>query len=130
MTPIPTAAIRARKPRRTARGPKPRALADSATEIINEISGVIDVDPTKKPSAQQTATPTSNVEISALSSPASNGDSARFDQHLRDCVECEQGGSRDGRLCLIGTLLTRPRDLRTRARAPRLRALGPAPSAS
>jgi hypothetical protein len=58
-------------------------------------------------------------------SPASNGDTARFHRHVRDCAECEQGGSRDGRLCLIGTLLTRPRDLRIRARAPRLRALRP-----
>jgi hypothetical protein len=125
-TSIPIAATRGRKPRRTARGPKSPALADSATEIINQISTVIDGDdPAKKPSAEQTATPTSNAEISTLSLPASNRDTARFHQHVRDCPECEQGGSRDGRLCPTGTLLARPRDLRIRARAPKLPALGP-----
>jgi len=120
-TSIPIAATRGRTPRRTARGPKSPALADSAPPIITEISGVIGADdPTKKPSAEQTATPTSNAEISALSLPASNRDTVRFHQHVRDCGECEQGGSRDGRLCLMGTLLARPRDLRIRARAPRM----------
>jgi hypothetical protein len=120
-TSIPIAATRGRKPHRTVRGPKPPALADSATAILSKISGVIDADdPTKKPSAEQTATPTSSAEISALSLPASDHDTARFHQHVRDCRECEQGGSRDGRLCLMGTLLARPRDLRIRARAPRM----------
>jgi hypothetical protein len=82
-------------------------------------------DPAKKLSAEQTATSTSNAEISTLSSPASIGETARFHQHVSDCPECEQGNWRDGRLCLIGMLLTRQRDLRIRARAPRLRALGP-----
>ena len=85
-TAIPIGSTRRRKPRRTARRPKPPALADSAPAIINEIPGVI----------------------------------ARFHRHVRDCAECEQGGSRDGRLCLIGSLLARPRDLRIRARAPRM----------
>jgi hypothetical protein len=126
MTPNPTEATRRRKPRRKAREPKPPALADSATAVLSKISGVIDADdPTKKPSAEQTATPTSSAEISARSLPASNRDTARFHQHLRDCAECEQGGSRDGRLCLTGTLLAHPRDVRISARAPRLRALGP-----
>ncbi len=121
MTPIPTVAIRGRKPRRNARGPKPPALTDSATAIINEISDVIDADdPTKKPSAEQTATPTSNAEIGALSSPASNGDTARFHQHLRNCAECDGSVTRNGRLCLTAMLLARPRDLRIRARAPRM----------
>lgn len=124
-TSIPIGSTRGRKPRRKAREPKPPALADSAT-IIAKISGVIDTDdPTKKPNAEQTATPTSNAEIGARSLPASNRDTARFHQHLRDCAECEQGGSRDGRLCLTGTLLAHPRDVRISARAPRLRALGP-----
>jgi hypothetical protein len=118
---IPIAASRARKPRRAARRPKSPALADSAAEIIREISGVNDADdPTKKPGAEQTATPTSNAEISAVLSPASNGDTARFHRHVRDCAECEHGDWRDGRLCPIGTLLARPRDLRIRARAPRM----------
>ncbi len=129
-TSIPIAATRGRKPRRTARGLKPPALADSATAIITEISGVIDAaDPTKKPSAEQAATPMSNAEMSALSAPASNGDAARFHQHVRECPECEQGNWRDGRLCPIGTLLARPLDLRIRARAPKLRALGSDPKA-
>jgi len=122
---IPSASTRGRKPRRKARGPKPPALADSATNRA-KISGVIDTgEPNKKPNAEQKATPTSNTESGTLSSPASNRDTARFDQHVRDCPECEQGGSPDGRLCPTGTLLARPRDLRIRARAPRLRALGP-----
>jgi hypothetical protein len=120
-TSIPIAATRVRKPRRTARRPKPPALADSATAIITKISGVIDADdPTKKRSAEQTATPTSNAEISALSLPASNRDTARFHQHVHDCPECERAGSRDGRLCLTGTLLAHPRDVRISARAPRM----------
>jgi hypothetical protein len=120
-TSVPIALTRGRKHRRPARGPKPPALADSATEIIGEISGVNDADdPTKKPGAEQTATPTSNAEISAVLSPASNGDTARFHRHVRDCAECEHGDWRDGRLCPIGTLLARPRDLRIRARAPRM----------
>jgi hypothetical protein len=105
-----------RKPRRTARGPKPPALADSAT------SGVIDTDdPTKKPNAEEKGTPTSNAEISVLSSPSKIGDTERFHQHVHDCPECERGGGRDGRLCPIGALLARPPDLRLRARAPKLR---------
>jgi hypothetical protein len=52
-------------------------------------------------------------------------DKAVFYLHLSDCSECERAGSRDGRLCLTGTLLAHPRDLRIRARAPRLRAFGP-----
>jgi hypothetical protein len=125
-TAISIGSTRRRKPRRTARGPKPPALADSAT-IIAKISGVIDTDdPTKKPNAEQKGTPTSNAEISVLSLPASNRDTARFDQHVRDCPECEQGGSPDGRLCPTGTLLARPRDLRIRARAPKLQARRPA----
>jgi hypothetical protein len=125
-TSIPIAVTRGRKPRRTARVPKSPALPDSATEIINQIATVIDGDdPAKKLSAAQTATSTSNAEIITLSSPASIGETARFHQHVRDCPECEQGNWRDGRLCLIGMLLTRQRDLRIRARAPRLRALGP-----
>jgi hypothetical protein len=56
-------------------------------------------------------------------------DTAPFHHHIRDCPECEQGSGRDGRLCLIGTLLARPRDLRIRAKAPKLRALG-APNGS
>jgi len=47
-------------------------------------------------------------------------DTAPFHRHLRDCPKCEQGGSPDGRLCPTGTLLARPRDLRIRARAPRM----------
>jgi len=126
-TSIPIATTRERKPRRTARGPKPPpALADSAPAIMTEISGVIVAnDPTKEPSGEQTATPTSNAEISAILSSASKRDTARFHQHVRDCPECEQGNWRDGRLCLIGALLARPRSLRTRARAPMLPALGP-----
>ena len=114
-TSIPFASTGGRKPRRKVRGPKPLALADSA------ISGVIDAnDPTKKPSTEQTDTPTSNAENSALSLQASNRDTARFHQHVRDCPECEQGRGRDGRLCLMGTLLAHPKDLRFRAKAPRL----------
>jgi hypothetical protein len=67
----------------------------------------------------------SNAENSALLSPASKADTARFHQHVRDCPECEQGSGRDGRLCLIGTLLARPLDMRIRAKAPKFRALGP-----
>jgi hypothetical protein len=115
-----TPASHGRKPLRTARRPKPPALADSAPAIINEIPGVIAADPTKKPSAEQTSTRTSNAENSAVLSPASNGDTARFHRHVRDCDECEHGNWRDGRLCPIGTLLARPRDLRIRARAPRM----------
>jgi hypothetical protein len=59
---------------------------------------------------------------------ASIGDTARFNQHVVS-PECDQGGGRDGRLCLNGTLLARPRDLRIRARAPKLRALGSDPKA-
>ena len=126
-TSITIASTRGRKPRRTARGPKPPALADSATAIITEISGVIDADdPTKKPSAEQTATPTSNAEISAILSPENKRDTARFYQHVGECLECEQGNGRAGRLCSAGTLLARPRDMRIRAKAPKLRALGPA----
>lgn len=77
-------------------------------------------DPTKQPSGEQTPTPTSNAESSTLSSPASNRDTARFHQHVRDCLECRQGNWWDGRLCRIGALLARPRDLRIRARAPRM----------
>jgi hypothetical protein len=127
-TSIPIAATRGRTPRRKARGPKPPALADSATAIITKISGVIDADnPTKNPSAEQTATPTPNAEISAILSPENKRDTARVHQHVRECPECEQGNWRDGRLCPIGTLLARPRDLRIRARAPKLRALGSDP---
>ena len=43
-TSVPIALTRGRKHRRPARGPKPPALADSATEIIREISGVNDAD--------------------------------------------------------------------------------------
>jgi hypothetical protein len=118
---IPIGSTRGRKLRRTARGPKPPALADSAT-IIAKISGVIDTDdPTKKPNAEQKGTPTSNAEISVLSSPSNIGDTERFHQHVHDCPECERGGGRDGRLCPIGALLARPPDLRLRARAPKLR---------
>ena len=119
-TPISTPATHGRKPRRTARRPKPPALPDSAPAIINEIPGVIADDPTKKPSAEQTSTRTSNAEISARSLPASNRDTARFHQHVRDCPECEQGSARDGRLCLMGTLLAHPKDLRIRAKGPRV----------
>ncbi len=70
-------------------------------------------------------TRSSKAENGALSSPASTSDIARFHQHVRDCPECEQGSGRDGRLCLMGTLLARPRDLGIRAKAPKLRALGP-----
>jgi hypothetical protein len=129
-TPISTPATQGRKPRRTARRPKPPALADSAPAIINEIPGVIADDPTKKPSAEQTSTRTSNAENSAVLSPASNGDTARFHQHVRDCPGCELGNWRDGKLCHAGTLLARPRDLRIRAKATKLRALGPARSGS
>jgi hypothetical protein len=117
-TSIPVASTRGRKPRRKARGPKPPALADSATASITRISRVIAAaDPTMQPSAEQTPTPTSNAERSTLSSPAST---ARFHQHVRDCLECERGNWRDGKLCRIGALLARPQDLRIRARAPRM----------
>jgi hypothetical protein len=61
----------------------------------------------------------------ALQQRVKDVDTAPFHHHLRDCPECEQGGSPDGRLCLTGMLLARPRDVRISARAPRLRALGP-----
>jgi hypothetical protein len=72
----------------------------------------------------------SKVENNVFLSLASKGDTARFHRHVRDCPECELGRGRDGRLCLIGTMLAHPRDLRICARAPKPRVLEPAPSAS